>query len=166
MCSMPLQVRFSHQRPRANGGRFIIAQMARSKNDASCRPATRTAALPVLPAHGPWMPPLAAGAGWEDPGTAHVCPTKPGCKTTKHQKAADLVGKRQLFSRQSTEYAPLQVPAARALASDGQQPPKTICLQLLAAWPLLLQLPHQLLLRLLSLLSLAFGLPAPEIVSG
>ena len=35
---------------------------------ASCSPATRTAALRVLPVHGPWMPPLAARAGWEDPG--------------------------------------------------------------------------------------------------
>ena len=34
----------------------------------SCCPVTRTAALRVLPVHGPWMPPLAARAGWEDPG--------------------------------------------------------------------------------------------------
>ena len=58
-------------------------------------------------------------------GTAHVCPTKLGCKTTKHQKALDMVGKRQLFSCQkSTEYVPLQVPAALAVALEVQWQPR------------------------------------------
>ena len=126
--------------------------------------------------------PKGTGHGWKAaavllPKVNRVCASSSACCACSRLRGPVFIQHRWLITITKES----EGSGARASQAKGQQAPKKICLQLLAAWPLLLQLPHQLLLRLLSLLSLAFGLPtvlrdrhssadscmsAPAIVSG